>query len=242
MTTINSSIDNVRRHLLKPREQSPNVDTVFGAILDEMRNFTNELTNSNVAWDVREYEVSLGGFDGEYLVGDGIGKILFCTANNNAYPYSTLVDFVDLSDASTNWWTYETGTASRPEDWGYWAGYPGQVAFVRKGGSLYAKMAPNSGGINLKITAAAGDWAENVDLRSSAVLSEYHHLPEIRAAMNVLADAEWSDDAGKDEMKRKNLMATLPVQENRVYEQFRIAKRSLTADAVVFRETMDDYF
>lgn len=234
MGTLLQSISNVRRHLLKPKENAPDIDSILGAAIDEMQNFQNELGNSSVAWTIQEFDISLGASE-DVLIPQEVGKILFVRTNySSGYPYGQVaVEFVDLRDASTDWWHYEPMAASRPEDYGYLAGYAGKIAFYRKSGSLYARV-PLAYGGNLTVTAAAG--VINPSLSGVSVLSEYHHLPEIRAAMNLLPAAEWTNNEEADERRRRNLMQTLSKQEERVYEQFVVAKRSQTAESTVYRE------
>jgi hypothetical protein len=234
LSTLNQSVDQVGLLLDNPKDQRPTVRQRFGSVLREFSNLYNELSNSSVVWSVKEHTVNLNGNTDDYLVSGDVGKILFVTADET-YPYP--VDFTDLADQSSYWWEYPF-TAARPEDYNF-AMYPGKLAFYRKNGSLYMRT-PNFSAQTLIITASTGDWTQNIDANQSAVLSQYHHLPEIRAAMNLAHHARWTDDEVRDERHSGNLFQSLTVQENRVYEQFRIAKRSMTADDVVF--VSGDYF
>lgn len=238
MSTIKESVGNVRLLLDTPREQKPNVRQIFGSVLREYQNAMNELANSNVMWSLKETTVTLTG-QADKLVGSNIGKILFVTANQDN-PY--LVDFTDLRDTSAYWWDYYPIASERPQDYNY-AGYPYYIAFYHKDGQLYLRSPVNYlAGEVLTITSAVGDWTSNVSAGSSAVLSQYHHLPEIRAAMNLAHNARWTDSEEADLVHIQGLLQSLAMQEQRVYEQFRIHKRSLVADDVVYIQDQDCYF
>ncbi len=231
MSTFRESIAKIRELLLDPLEQKPNVKQVFGSALREFKNFTNELSLTGQPWATDEFPLNLG--NGDFLIANSakVGKILFVSGYyNNFY---TPVEFTDLSDASPDWWNYN----ERPFFDDYFSN-PFKLAFYRKNGLLYARSAPVYAGYsNLTMTATVGDWSANLDQKQ--VLSEYHHLPEIRAALNLLPNCEWSDNFDRDESKRRSLAANLAAQEKRVLELFREAKRNITADDVSFRD--DDW-
>lgn len=238
MSTLNESVSNVRLLLDNPFEQKPTVRQIFGSLIREYANFYNELSNSSVAWTVKEHSVALNG-QTDYLISGDTGKILFVTGEANTYPYP--VDFTDLADASAYWWSEYPFTAARPEDYNF-AAFPGRVAFYRKNGSLYMRSPNNFSGETLTITVSTGDWASNISSEESAVLSNHHHLPEIRAAMNLCHSAKWTDDDAKDVSHYERLVQSLGIQEQRAYQNFVIAKRSMTADEVCFIGTNDGYF
>jgi hypothetical protein len=238
MSTLNESVTNVRQLLDDCKEQRPTVRQVFGSVKREFQNLFNELSNSSVMWTTKEHAVTLSG-QTDYLISGDVGKILFVTGEANTYPYA--VDFTDLADASTYWWSEYPFTAARPEDYNF-AMYPGKIAFYRRNGNLYLRTPLNFSGEVLTITAATGDWTGSISADESAVMSNYHHLCEIRAALNLAHNARWTDNEESDIRHSQMLGQSLAIQEQRVYEQFRIAKRSLTADDVVFIGTNDGYF
>lgn len=230
MSSINTSISQVRELLLDPKDQAPTVKQVFGAVLREFQTFYNELANSSVAWTYGETTVSLGGQLGDYTVNENesIGKILFVSmkyANGGYFP----IAFTNMSDASTNWWSYypvipDESNAAPYNVLGM------EAAFYRKDGQLRVRLGENLRfGGELRISYATGNWTENADPAQIAVLTQYHSLPEIRAAQAMIEACEWRNEAYDDKRKR-NLALSLKDQEMRVYDQFRIAKRSPHAD------------
>lgn len=241
MSTINQSVSRCRELLLDPMEQKPSVKQIFGAYLRAMTNFYNKLTNSSQSWSIREHTIVLtGGSNNDYLVTGDTGKVLFVTAQNNGAPYP--VEFTDLADASSYWWLYQPFAAARPEDYNY-AGAPFQIAFFRKDGSLYARLPYEYlSGETLTITTSTGNWVNNIGIEQSAVLTEYHHVPEISAAFALIPGVRWTDDIVADERKADRLAISLGMQKAEVMEDFDIAKRSLTADDVVFIQSYDGCF
>lgn len=237
MSTIQESVAHIRELLFDPLANRPTVKQVFGTCLREYSNFMNSLALTSQNWATKEFNVNLNGGRADYLVSDdSIGKILFVTANNyNNYQYPVSVNFTDLSDLSTDWW-YFNYTVGQSPLWAYNGYYNNKIAFYRKDGSLYIRSNPNYYPIcNLTVTAATGNWSQDAGLQDSAVLSEYHHLPEIRAAKNLLPNCKWQDPPDLNA-----LMLSLDSQEARVYKDFQEAKRNLTADFITYRG-QDDY-
>jgi len=213
---------------------------VFGAILRETQNVYNELANSSVAWTVQDVPVLITGGQTDYQVSEagGIGKVLFVTTDVSGYPVG--VEFTDLADVSRNWWE-SMPVAGGPGD--YLASTPQmRIAFYRRNGLLYVRVPENFLPSTLTITTATGNWTDNVAVTTQPVLTEYQHLPLLRAAANVLPGARWSENEARDDRRSDQLAMTLREQSARVYEQFVQAKRSLTADDLVLIETNDEYF
>lgn len=242
--SINESISKVRELLLSPDDQKPALRLVFGAVLREFANIYNELSNSSVFWSVQEHLLPLAGGTVDYLIpGNSIGKVLFVTGSfGSGFP--SPIEFTDMSDASNDWWYSYPVVAARPEDYNFGINSTGaKVAFYRKNSSLYVRMPSGYASADtLTITTATGDWSEGVNTNAKAVLSEYHALPEIRAAMNLVDACEWSTDPNTNMAKAQARMSNLMMQEQRVNEQFKLAKKSLTADDVIFRQNSDCYF
>lgn len=239
MALISESLNRVSELLLDPLEQKPSVKLKFGALLREFQNFTNELGNSSVNWTTQNFNLVVDGSTGDYLVSaSNVGKILFVVNDSITTPYP--LEFTDLADLSSNWWYYNPIIAARPEDYNF-APYGNQIAFYRKNGSLYAKV-PTGLATTVSVTAAMGDWSSNAQLNDSPVLSEYHHLPEIRAALSLRPIAEWGANEDRNQMMRRDLLDSLMMQESRVYSQFILAKRSIVGDDIMFRESNDYLF
>lgn len=239
MSSINGSITRVRAKLLKPKDQAPPVELIFGEVLEEYQNVYNELANSHVPWTKGDVIVNLASGTGDYAVSENqsIGQILFVTAQSPGSQFSYPVEFTGLSAASESWYYWyppvpdETNAFNPAQSFGYGA------AFYRKDGRLRVRVGTNVHANSiLTVTFAVGNWTENASPDQIAVLTQYHHLPEIRAAQNLIEPSEWRDPVF-DAIRKKNLAVSLTSQENRVYDQFKIAKRSLTADKITRRIT-----
>ena len=239
----NQLLDNlnaIRRHLLKPLDDAPNLDVMLGAMIDETMHLENELGNSSVAWNIRDFRLRPLNNNFDCRVSDeDVGKILMVTIDGDALP----VEFTDLRDASSDWWNWSPQAVDRLEDFGYYDIRDGRakIAFYRKDGVTFARF-PNIYDGQQMTVKTQGVFDRDTSLSSAAALPSYHQLINVRAAQNVLPGAMWSTDAPRDEAMRRNLMMSLPRQETRYYEQFVIAKRSLTADEAVFIGTDEEYF
>jgi hypothetical protein len=238
VSTINQSISRVRSLLLNPKEQHPTLDQLFTQLTFEFQNFVNELSSSNLPWNYNEVTINVSSGITDYLIPPQVGKILMAIANpdNNYGPVS--LEFADLADVSADFYLFS------PLDYGFspdfneaisWP-FPAQIAFYRKDGQPYFRLAPFTPSINsIKLIYATGDWLESLSAESAAVLPEYHSLVEVRAAQNLLPGAEWSDDPNADQLRRSNLARSLENQQQRYAQQFMYAKRSFTGDQVTFR-------
>jgi hypothetical protein len=244
--SINSSISKVRSLLLNPKSNRPTVDQLFSNLTDEFQAFYNELETSSQPWTYNEVTVNVNAGVYDYLVPVTTGKVLFATA----YPQDTnfgpiALEIADLAEVTSNFFLYS------PLDWGFSRDFnevinlpfPFQIAFYRKGGDLWFRLAPFSYALtSITITYSTGDWLQNLNVNTTAVLPNHHGLVETRTAMNLLPGCEWSADVNRDDLKRKNLAMSLSTQAQRYSRNFMYAKRNLGGDAVTDRSVFGEYY
>lgn len=248
MSSINTSISRVRSLLLSPKEQRPTADQLFNSLTMEYQNFVNEIDSTNLPWLYNSQTVRLNGNFIDYLVTNPTGKVLFVTANTGCNCHGAIpLEFADLADISSNCYLFS------PLDWGVerdfgeaWAvHFPFQIAFYRKDGDLWFRLAPNICGCALSsitIVYSTGDWLENLSTDSVAVLTQHHQLVEVRTALNLLPGTEWIDNAEANQAKRVNLDRSLSRQEARYAQQFLYGKRMMTADLTTSRVSLGEYW
>lgn len=237
--SINSSISRVRSLLLNPKANAPTPDQLFTSLTMEYQTFYNELDASGQVWSFNEQTININSGTIDYLVTNPTGKILFVLAYpQNAYFGPVSLEFADLAGISSDFFLYS------PLDYGFSPDFneainfpfPFQIAFYRKDGDLWFKLPPFAYALTaIKIVYSTGDWLTNLNTESTAVLSQHHALPDVRTALNLLPGCEWTGSEESNQNKRANLGRTLGVQEQRYYQQFIYAKRSMTADQVTVR-------
>ena len=77
MATINELIAKVGVRLLDPKAQRPTIEQRLDAVVAEVQNLYNELTNTNVPWTYQTQTVSVTPGTADYLVAGDIGRVLF---------------------------------------------------------------------------------------------------------------------------------------------------------------------
>jgi len=246
MSSINESVQKVRVNLFNPKEQKPSVEQIFHKLLYNYQNFCNELENTGQVWTYDSVDVTVSNNVTDYRVPRG-GKVLFVVAypSNTAYvPYS--MEFCDLAEVSGDFFLYSPLDFALGRDFGeggWYLPYPYKVAFYRKNGDLWLRLAPyNYNLTSIKVTFATGNWTENISTEASAVLSNHHQLVEVRASIDLLPGTEWKEEDNYNFSMRQQLASSLSNEEARYKAVFDVAKRSLTMDQVNTRDAYGDWY
>ena len=211
----------------------------FTHLTYEFQQLYNELANSGKPWTYNTISVTVNPGATDYVVPGASGKVMFVMAyplDTNLNPVS--LEFADIADVSADFWPYSPLDFALARDFNeaWTLPFPFQIAFYRKGGELWFRSPPFAMTLTqIDVVLSTGDWVENLSTADEAVLSQHHQLVEVRAAINLLPAAEWSDDAAMNTAKRSALAQSLPAQEERYAREFLYAKRSLTRDMPVIR-------
>lgn len=190
---------------------------------------------------MNEQTITVTSGETDYLVVTPPGKILFAVAypeNDDYAPFS--LEIADLAEVSSDFYLYS------PLDWGYSPDFnelitfpwPFQIAFYRKDGDLWFRLAPFAYNIqSVKLTYSTGDWLSNLQTTDTAVLPQYHALVEVRTALNLLPAAQWSGNEDANQNRRANLGKTLAIQEDRYAQQFLYGRRNMSVPETTTRHS-----
>src|ERR1051326_545307 len=198
----------------EPRAQRPSFRRVLKAVLDATQIFYSRLENTGQAWSIKpDYTLAVSNQTSDYLlaIDNTYGKPLQVLTTYPANPsyIQRYVDFVEFQDLNFNWpypvnvssWMYTDGsncTAMR------------MAFYYKDDGTRWVRVLPQPQlPANYLITFASGDWASNVTLETSPVLSQFHSLVETWAAESILPSCEWWDDMKANMDHRKELALSL---------------------------------
>lgn len=214
MSSINESISRCREILDYPLSNSPTLHRIYGALIRHIQNRFSELGNSGQAWAYATEQVTVvSGTDTYTLTATNFGKPLsLVTYSTDDGHFERSVDFFEVQNLTFNW------NAPRNAATGYWATdstsihSAERVAIYRNAGTNTVKLIfrplPKAGAV-YTLLYSLGDWAASATLTDTPLLSEFHSMFEIPAALALLPSAKWSDDENLNISKRKQLAASL---------------------------------
>jgi len=241
MATLRQMMGNVKVLLNEPLPQRPSPLRLLTAITQNTQNLYNHISNTGKAWDVRELVFSVGSEQEsvQLQVGDEFGKPLsvYTVDSGNPSHIEREVDFYELQNLNYDW--------SRPNDIGRSISNTDgsshsaeRVAFYRSSGGIYARVKPSGGDTvaEYKVIYSVGNWIESASINSSPILSNHHHLIEIRSAKSVLPSCQWWPEEKENRIRRAELSKTLSEDEAMAAALFDKYVQSIRKDKISFRQ------
>lgn len=218
MADIQGMVSIVRMLCGEPRPQAPPTRAIFNSVLRTTQSHFNQLSNTNHAWATGETSVTVQPGTEDYEITESnFGKALsiITVDSSNAAHIESLVDFFELQNINVGW--------DLPNNAGNWminwdgSNHTAQrMAFFRQAGenNTYVRVKPTpQRTAEYRILYSIGNWTDFAALNSSPLLSEHHHLIEVRAALNVLPLCAWWDDENMNRERRKELAMSLKNEE-----------------------------
>lgn len=214
MSSINESVSRVRELLDYPRENAPALHRIYGAIIRHLQHRFNELTNSGQAWAYSTEQVTVVADTDTYtLTATNFGKPLsIVTYSTDDGHIERAVDFFEVQNLTFKW------NSPRNVAAGFWATdatsthSAERVAVYRSAGTNTVKLIfrplPKSGAV-YTILYSIGDWVSTALLTDTPLLSQFHFMFEIPAALALLPSARWSADEKENQLHRENLKQSL---------------------------------
>lgn len=217
------------------------------AVMESLQSFYSQLENTGAAWVVQpEYTLQVTSNTSDYLlaISSDYGKpiqVLSYYPSNPSYVQRP-IDFVDLQDLNFNW-NFPTNLAS----WLFTDGSnctAARMAFYYKDdGSRWVRVLPTPMlSAQYIVTFMGGDYASTANIADSPVLSQFHSLVEVRAAMSLLPSCQWDHSDQKYNMAhRREIAEALKNDEARIDDQFSRYCRNLVDDKIGVRlSSFDD--
>jgi hypothetical protein len=242
MATIADICANVRTRLDTPRPQRPSPSDVLREVLAEVQSMYNRLNATTKPWAIGEKLLAVRAGVGDYEITDApdFGKPLVVVTHVTPGQVFTErnIDFAEIQNLATdaiytpdsaNWMRAADGSDFTAE----------KIAFYRIAGVAYARIRPiPQASAQYRIIYAIGDFSSAAALTDSPVLSEHHHLIAVRAAFNLLPQAEWSASAEANREHRKELAITLNAADARYTRDFDDYVASINQSKVNFRPSL----
>lgn len=229
MATIDQMISNVRGRLMDPRQQRPSDRHVYRAVNDQLKGLYNSLSNTGVTWEEYELVLSVNPSQSDYQLNDQrLGKpiIVFTKDDSNPAHIERVVPVFELQDLNYDWgWPNDIGESLVDYSGSHSAW---RVGYYRRNGVPYIRFKPTPQlAAQYRVMYVIGNWVDSAALSDTPILSEHHHLIEIRASISLLPFAEWDGDESLNNQRRQQLAMSLKNDEAMFAGQFDIYSRSL---------------
>jgi hypothetical protein len=229
-----------------PLPQRPSLQRILLAVLQSTQSFYSKLESTGQPWSLKpDYLLAVANNTSDYLlaIDPSYGKpiqVLTYWPQNPSLP-QRYVDFTVFNDLNFDW-----GLPVNVASFTYTDGSPNTAVrmafFNRDDGSRYVRVLPQPqlAGSYL-VTFESGDWASSAAIEDSPVLSQFHSLIEIWAALSVLPSCQWVADQSYNMAHRKEIASALLNDRVRVEDDFDLYRRNMIRDHMTIRaSSLDD--
>lgn len=241
MATIADMIFAVRERLGDPYQHAPSQRHILRYVLDQTQSLFNQIANSNETWAVSDTTLTVSPNVEEYqLQITGKPFLMYTQDLSNPSHYERPIRVYDLQNLLLSYEGPRNGAYMFPA-FAYSSNHTAAgVAFYQKDGAdgWFARIRPVPQlSAQYRIIYGIGNWADSAALQSAPVLSEHHHLIEVRAAKAALPLARWSDDRKADVEQQKSLAMGLMAEEAQYLVDFQRYLRNLSQPRITFRDS-----
>jgi len=215
MSNINESLSRVAELLSYPQANTPPLHVRYGALIRAIQHRFNELGNSGQAWTYSTENVTVAsGTDTYTIAATNFGKpLLVTTYSTEDSSFQANIPFFQVQNLAFDW-DLPFNAAS-----GFWATDSASVhsalrcAFYKSAGTNTTKVIfrpmPKAAAV-YTVLYSVGNWVDSAALTDTPLLSQYHPLFEIQAALFLLPQCKWAgNDAAGDQIQRANLKESL---------------------------------
>lgn len=214
----------VRAELGSPNLGAPSDRQIISKLLQHSQNLVNQASNTGHAWDEYELTINVSPGVADYQLSDaryGKALVVYTRDDGNPAHFVRAIDVFELQDLHHG--------LVLPNDAGAWTmvGYDDslhtalRVGYYRRGNVPYLRFYPTPQyTCDYDVLFTTGDWSGSATLADSPLFPEHNHLLVARAAISLLADAEWFDDPAANDRKAENKALTLKNDEQIYTTQF----------------------
>lgn len=244
MASLRQLADNVRLRLGEPRINRPSKRAVMQAVVTHVQSsIFNRISSTGKGWTVDEAPLSVASGQETYTlnVGTEFGQAVdvYTVDPSNPSHIPRSIPFWNIQDLHFNW-GYPNNIASSfltPD------GSPNtatRIAFYRDSvGDVYAKVFPIPQlPASYQVLFSVGNFIDTAGIDSSPLLSEYHMLPETRAAISLLPQSQWDNDPKINAEYRKDFALSLKNDEAIFKSDFDNAIRNQTGSKMMVVSTL----
>lgn len=245
MPSLSQMAQNVRVRLGECRAQRPSKRAVLQAVVTHVQSsIFNRVKPLEKGWTVSEVILPVASGQDSYTlnVGSefGMAEEVYTYDPSNPSHIERSIPIWNRHDMHFNW-GYPNNIASSfltPD------GSPNtaaRMAFYRDDvGDVSVKVFPVPQlAAQYKVLYSIGDFISTASLDSIPLLSEHHMLPEVRAAISLLPQTEWSDDKKENRETRKEYALSLKNDEALFVPEFENALRNQQGSKMAVVSTLD---
>lgn len=244
---ILQSIAKERDLLDGPKMNKPSVQRLYGATVRNFQDMYNLCANSDEAWTFDETDLIVtGGTDTYPIPGSKLanfGKpLLLTTYSTDDYAVERIIPFWDIQNLNFDWFLPKNYPGWNPLPTGGDHSAERVSFFYGADGTPKLRFAPvPQTGATYRLKFSIGNWADSANIQASPILSNHHHLFEVRSAKDTLYMAEWNDVERKDLKERRNeIRSYLDEMENRFLPAFKDYLKEMTHEGITFMKAWDD--
>ena len=222
-----------RIELLEPLPQRPSRRYLLQLATTNLQSFFNELTETGRPWAIGEEPLILTVASGqtEYVlpVGSEFGRVMDVTTHDPSNPshIERQIPFWELADERGNW-----PGPRNAQTYFYDSVHTAQrLSFYRKSftNDVYASVWPVPNDTSqYRILFSMGDWASQMSLDDSPLLSQHHSLLAVKTAQDALPGAAWWGNEQENRLRRNELQASFAGRLPLLMDQFRRFIRNAT--------------
>jgi hypothetical protein len=218
---------------------------ILTAVTQATQSFYSKLEETGQPWSLKQdYMLNVSSNTADYLLSldDSYGKplqVLTYYPQNPSY-VQRQVEFVEFADMNFNWpfpvnmasWLWTDGsncTAMR-------------MAFYKQDdGSSWVRVLPQPQlAASYLISYSSGDWASQMALENSPVLTQFHPLVETWATQSVLPSCQWLADQKYNMAHRDEIARALENDRVRLEDDFDRYRRYMVDDHMGIRRSCFD--
>ena len=224
-----------------PREHKPSRRLVWKYVGQVVQSAFNQLGNTGNAWAIAEAQLDVDVDEEDYALAgaSNFGKplqVLTYDPTNQAHVERD-VDFWEVQNMNFDW-PWPNDIANQFTNWDNSPHTATRMAFFRQFGEdqIYVRVKPlPKQTATYRVIYSVGNYVDTAGLTSTPLLSNFHHLFEVQAALYLLPYAEWSDDKRDNSEKREQLAQSLSTQINEQMPDFKNYIRNLRSDKIQSR-------
>lgn len=215
----------VRAEMGTPNLGAPSDRQIISKLLQHSQNLVNHASNTGHAWDEYELTVNVSPGVADYQLNDtrfGKALVVYTRDDSNSTHFVRTVPVFELQDLHFD--------LDLPNDAGLYTfvGYDDsshsalRVGYYRRDGVPYLRFYPTPQYVcDYDVLFTTGDWATGAALADTPpVVAEHNHLIVVRAAISLLADAEWFNDPDENDRKATKKAMALQNDEKMYATQF----------------------
>ncbi len=229
----------------EPRPQHPSAHRVLLATMQAVQSFYSQLENTGQAWSLKDdYNLTVSTNTSDFLlaIDESYGKPLqvITTYPNNPSFIPRYIEFREFASMNFDW-PFPVNMASWILNDGSNCTAMRMAFYYKDDGSRWVRVLPRPQlQATYLITFSSGDWASNVGLETSPVLSQFAGLVETWAAMSILPSCQWEDDQKYNMAHRRELAEALQNDRFRMEDDFQRYCRNLVVDQMGTRDSSLD--